>query len=76
MDEFVRDSLAWIERFQIPVYWIIDLNRRIIEVRTQPHGKGKQAGYARCDVYQEHDDVPVVLDGVVVRRLAVANLLP
>jgi hypothetical protein len=62
--------------FQIPVYWIIDLNRRIGEVRTQPFGKGKQAGYARCDVYQEHDQVPVVLDGREAGRITVANLLP
>jgi len=62
--------------FRIPVYWIIDLNRRIVEVRTQPFGKGKQAGYARCDVYQEHDQVPVVLDGREAGRIAVADLLP
>jgi Uma2 family endonuclease len=62
--------------FRIPVYWIVDRNRRIIEIRMQPYGKGKQAGYARCDVYQEHNHVPVVLDGDEVGRLAVANLLP
>jgi len=62
--------------FQIPVYWIVDLKRRIVEVRALPFGKGKQAGYARCDVYREHDQVPVVLAGQEVRRIAVADLLP
>jgi Uma2 family endonuclease len=62
--------------FQIPVYWIVDLNRRVVEVRSQPFGKGKQAGYARCDTYFEHDLVPVMLAGVEVGRIAVAELWP
>jgi hypothetical protein len=73
---FGEPKLRRYASFRIPVYWIVDLNRRIIEVRTQPYGKGKQAGHARCDVYQEHDHVPVVLDGDEIGRLAVTNLLP
>lgn len=76
---YAKDSGPKLRRyasFRIPVYWIVDLNRRIVEVRTQPYGKGRQAGYAHCDVYQELDHVPVVLDGIEVGRLAVTNLLP
>jgi Uma2 family endonuclease len=76
---YARDSGAKLRRyagFRIPVYWIVDLNRRLVEVRTLPFGKGKQAGYARCDVYQESDHVPVVLDGQEVGRIAVVRLLP
>jgi Uma2 family endonuclease len=62
--------------FRIPVYWIVDLNRRLVEVHSQPFGKGKQAGYARCDTYFENDFVPVVLAGNEVGRIAVADLLP
>jgi Uma2 family endonuclease len=62
--------------FRIPVYWIVDLNRRIVEVRVQPFGKGTQASYARCDIYQEQDHVPVVLAGIEVGRIAAARLLP
>ena len=62
--------------FRIPVYWIVDLNRRIVEVRTRPFGKGKQAGYARCDIYREGDQVPVELDGQEVGQVAVSDLLP
>jgi Uma2 family endonuclease len=62
--------------FRIPVYWIIDLSRRLVEVHTQPFGKGKQAGYARCEIYQEADHVPVVLDGREFGRIVVAELLP
>jgi Putative restriction endonuclease len=62
--------------FRIPVYWIVDLKRRIVEVRYQPFGKGKQAGYARCETYLEHDHVAVMLAGNEVGRIAVTQLLP
>jgi Putative restriction endonuclease len=76
---YAKDSGPKLRRYaasRIPVYWIVDLSRRIIEFRTQPYGKGKHAGYGRCDVYLEHDQIPVVLDGVEVGRLAVVDLLP
>jgi hypothetical protein len=76
---YARDSGVKLRRyasFRIPVYWIVDLNRRLVEVRTVPSGKGKHAGYARCDAYQESDRVPVVLDGQDVGSIAVAALLP
>ena len=62
--------------FRIPVYGIVDLKRRMVEVRTGPFGKGKQAGYAHCDTYREGDLVPVELDGQEVGRVAVSDLLP
>jgi Uma2 family endonuclease len=76
---YARDSGVKLRRyagFRIPVYWIVDLNRRLVEVRANPFGKGKQAGYARCDVYHETDHFPVVLDGQEIGRIAVASLLP
>ena len=76
---YAKDSGPKLRRyatFRIPVYWIVDLNRRIVEVRYQPFGKGKQAGYARCEIYLEHDHVPVVLAGNEVGRIAVANCCP
>jgi hypothetical protein len=76
---YTKDSGPKLRRyasFRIPVYWIIDLNRRVVEVHTQPFGKGKQAGYARCEIYQQHDQVPLVLDGREVGRIAVADLMP
>jgi Uma2 family endonuclease len=76
---YARDSGVKLRRyatFRIPVYWIVDLNRRLVEVRTLPSGKGKQAAYARCEVYPESDQVPVVLDAVDIGRIAVAALLP
>jgi Uma2 family endonuclease len=76
---YAKDSGPKLRRYatyRIPVYWIVDLNRRIVEVRTRPFGKGKQAGYARCDIYREGDRVAVELDGEEVGQVAVADLLP
>jgi Uma2 family endonuclease len=76
---YAKDSGPKLRRYatyRIPVYWLVDLNRRIVEVRTRPYGKGKQAGYARCDIYQEGDRVPVDLDGQEVGQVAVSDLLP
>jgi Uma2 family endonuclease len=76
---YARDSGPKLRRcasFRIPVYWIVELNRRIVEVRTLPFGKGKNAGYARCDIVQERDFVPVMLDATQVGQVAVADLLP
>lgn len=76
---YAKDSGPKLRRYatyRIPVYWIVDLNRRIVEVRTRPFGRGKEAGYARCDVYREGDRVPVELDGQEVGQVAVSDLLP
>jgi Putative restriction endonuclease len=76
---YAKDSGPKLRRyatFRIPLYWIVDLNRRIVEVYTEPFGKGKQAGYARRLVYREGDAVPVELDGQEVGRVALADLLP
>jgi Uma2 family endonuclease len=76
---YAKDSGRKLRRYatyRIPVYWIVDLYRRIVEVRTRPFGKGKEAGYARCDVYREGDRVPEELDGQEVGQIAVSDLLP
>ena len=76
---YAEDSGPKLRRYathRVPVYWIVDLNRRLVEVRTRPFGKGKQAGYARCDVYREGDRVPAELDGQEVGQVAVSDLLP
>ncbi len=76
---YAKDSGPKLRRyatFRIPIYWIVNLNRRIVEVRTGSFGKGKQAGYAHCDLYREGDHIPVQIDGQEMGRIAVADLLP
>ena len=61
---------------RIPVYWIVDLNRRIVEVHSQPYGKGKLAGYALCRIFREGESIPVELEGEAAGQVAVVELLP
>jgi len=60
----------------IPVYWLVNLRDRQLEVYTEPSGASPPIGYRHCAVLHPGDDVPVVLDGREVARIAVADLLP
>ncbi len=57
----------------IPVYWIVNLVDRCVEVYWSPVD---QAGYVRRETYGKGDVVPVMLEGQEVGRIAVAALLP
>jgi Uma2 family endonuclease len=57
---------------QIPVYWIINLADRQIEVYTGPTPSGYQS---RTD-FKAGQDVPVALDGQPLQPIAVSDILP
>jgi Uma2 family endonuclease len=56
-------------RAEIPVYWLVDLPARTIEVRTQPSADG----YRSCQAFEEGDVIPSPLAGV--KDLDVTELL-
>jgi Uma2 family endonuclease len=56
----------------VPVYWLLDLNRRRLEIHADP----TPAGYARLDVADADGAAPLVLDGAEVARFAVGEVLP
>jgi Uma2 family endonuclease len=56
----------------IPVYWIVNLVDRRVEVYTDPG----PAGYAARVDFLPGQDVPVVIGGVEVGRIAVSDILP
>jgi Uma2 family endonuclease len=56
----------------IPVYWIVNLIDRQVEVYTGPDAYA----YATYDVFKPGQRVPLFLDGVEVGRLAVDDMLP
>jgi hypothetical protein len=58
-------------RAGIPVYWIINLPERQIEVYSEPAGEV----YARRLIYTDAQDLPVSIGGAVVGHLRVAELL-
>ncbi len=56
----------------IPVYWIVDVRGRRVEVYTGP---GPQ-GYGPPEIFAEGQSVPVVIDGREAGRIAVTDILP
>ena len=61
---------------RIPVYWIVNLVDRQVEVFTNPSGPCLRPDYAASQVYRPGQQVPVVLDGQEVGVIAVDELLP
>ena len=60
----------------VPAYWIVDLARRQVEVFGEPEGRGRSAVYRQSAVFGEGAEVPVVLDGSEIGRIAVGSILP
>lgn len=60
----------------VPVYWVVNVEGRTIEVCSMPAGSGKGSCYADRRVLTEEENVSVVVDGGEVGRFAVADLLP
>src|SRR4051794_18907539 len=55
-----------------PAFWILDVKRRRLEVYSGP----AEGAYPPPQVLGESESVELVIDGVVVGRIAVADLLP
>jgi hypothetical protein len=60
----------------IPVFWIVNIPDRWIEVYTRPTGPAIPPGYGVCTIFRPGDEVPVVIDGVEVGRIAVDEIVP
>ena len=56
----------------IPVYWIINLVEHQLEVYSDPEGRE----YRTSRVFSREQEVPLILGGVEVGRIRVADLLP
>jgi hypothetical protein len=58
------------------VYWIVNIPDNQVEVYTDPTGPTAAPAYQQQQVYHPGDQLPLVLDGQEVARIAVADLLP
>jgi|SRR5579883_3233813 len=63
-------------REAVPVYWVVNLVDRQIEIYTDPTGPGPAPCYRRRQDFPTGGVVPVVLDGTTVGTLAVDDVLP
>ena len=62
-------------RANLPVYWVVNVVDRVIEVYTQPAGEAEAATYTKRDDFAVGASVPVVLDGATVGAIAVADVM-
>jgi Uma2 family endonuclease len=62
-------------RAGIPVYWVVNVVDKVVEVYTQPSGPGEAPAYAQRDLYAVGSAVPVVFDGTAVGTIPVADVM-
>lgn len=67
---------ATYSRVAIPIYWIINIPDRIVEVYADPSGPVPESTYQERHDYGIEDQVPLVLDGCEIARIAVRDILP
>jgi Uma2 family endonuclease len=72
----IADKARIYARAGIPAYWVLNLVDRRVEVFTRPSGPTAAPVYADHQVFHPGDTVPLVLDGVTVAAIPVAELLP
>lgn len=63
-------------RNELPVYWIVDLVNRQVEVHEDPSGTTADPEYRVLMVYKPGDSVPLALGGNVIGSIPVSDLLP
>lgn len=60
----------------VPVYWIINVVERRVEMYTLPSGPDSEPGYRRREDYTDGMWVPVQIDGSTREPIAVSDLFP
>lgn len=61
---------------RIAVYWIVNLIDWRVEVYAQPSGPATAPNYRQHQDFGETDQVPLVIEGREIARIAVSELLP
>jgi Uma2 family endonuclease len=69
------DMVRIYARANLPIYWIINVIDRQVEVYTDPRPNDPVPAYATRTDYKAGDSVPFILDGQVVAQLPVNDLL-
>ncbi|AMV38432.1 Uma2 family endonuclease [Planctomyces sp. SH-PL62] len=71
-----RDKTSLYASADVPIYWVLDVDGRKLDVFSEPKGSGRDAGYARHASFAESEPAPVVLAGREVGRIAAKDMLP
>ena len=57
-------------------YWIVDLLHRQIEAHDDPTGPVDRPTYRQTTIYRIDDLIPLIVEGIEIVQLAVADILP
>ncbi len=60
----------------IPIYWVVNIPGRQIEVYSEPTGPAESAFYKVNRIYTQEEDIPVNIEGREVGRIAAREILP
>ena len=71
-----RTKLRLYASARVPVYWIVNIERRQVEVYSVPTGRGASARYEVTTIHPVTARPGVVLDGQDVGTIAVQELFP
>lgn len=63
-------------RAGIPIYWIINLPERKIEVYTKPLSNAEEPDYQEKQEYSPTDTIPVILNNQIMHTILVETLFP
>lgn len=58
-------------RAKMPVYWVVNARDEIVELYTDPSGSVSRPRYRHVESYRSGDEIPVVIDGKEVGKIAV-----
>ena len=77
-DATLRRDQTWKKQLYadagIPVYWIVNVPERMVEVYSEP--STERTGYRQLRTYVGTEEVPVVVDGEEIGRFAARTLFP
>jgi Uma2 family endonuclease len=76
LDSDRTNKLRIYARAALPVYWIVNVVDRQVEVYEQPSGPTADPSYGASRIYKPGDAVPLELDRVLIGTIPVAELLP
>jgi Uma2 family endonuclease len=76
LDSDRADKIPMYARDGIPVYWIVNVVDRQVEVFEQPTGASPSPTYGTQRVFKPGDSIPLVLGGANLGTIPVADLLP
>ena len=71
-----RDKGRQYARAGIPVYWLLNVIDRHVEVYSNPDAATDPPYYVSLVVYSPGQDLPIVLDGATAAHIPAADLLP